>query len=122
MEEKVLCPCKLEEIGESEVVRLVGIRKLVELLCSTDMGIGDLTSEDWLEMGVDSECSNVCVIVERVSVPEAVPNVPRARVLSDVSAGRGIWLPVVISTVDLEGVEGRLVFTIPAGFSAEFMD
>jgi hypothetical protein len=56
----VLCPCELEASGEGEVLRMVGIRELAELLCSTDRGIvDDLTSEDVMEIRVLPEFENV---------------------------------------------------------------
>lgn len=58
--EVIFCPWELEATREDEIVRIVGVRELAELACSTDMGlVVDLTSEDCPEIWVESECSNV---------------------------------------------------------------
>lgn len=54
-------------------------------------------------------------------MPEAVPDVSQARVLSVEAPGRCMGLMLVISVVS-NRKEGRLVTTIPEGLFAEFID
>jgi hypothetical protein len=89
-----LCPCDSEGI-EGKVVKMVDARELEELLCSISRG--DLTSEDGLETGIESERFNVSVTVEAVLVPEAVADVSQERALWNVVLGNCACPMVVIS-------------------------